>query len=83
MADINPDDIESIEILKGASASAIYGSKASAGVVIITTKRGTTGKPKWNVSSQVGHFALSNTYADSAVPDPGERSGVVRERRGP
>ncbi len=42
IADINPDDIESVEVLKGASASAIYGSKASAGVVVITTKRGTT-----------------------------------------
>jgi TonB-dependent SusC/RagA subfamily outer membrane receptor len=40
LADLNPNDIESIEILKGASASAMYGSKASNGVVIITTKRG-------------------------------------------
>lgn len=40
IADIDPGDIESIEILKGASAAAIYGSRASAGVVIITTKRG-------------------------------------------
>jgi TonB-dependent SusC/RagA subfamily outer membrane receptor len=40
ISDINPNDIESIEILKGASASALYGSKASNGVVIITTKRG-------------------------------------------
>ena len=38
--DLNPNDIESIEILKGASASAMYGSKPSNGVVIITTKRG-------------------------------------------
>ena len=56
IADINPDDIESVEVLKGASASAIYGSKASAGVVVITTKRGTTGKPRWTVSGQVGQF---------------------------
>jgi TonB-dependent SusC/RagA subfamily outer membrane receptor len=40
ISDINPNDIESIEILKGASAAAMYGSKASNGVVIITTKRG-------------------------------------------
>lgn len=40
IADINPNDIESIQILKGAAASAMYGSKASNGVVIITTKRG-------------------------------------------
>lgn len=60
IADINPDDIESIEILKGASASAIYGAKASSGVVIITTKKGTAGKPKWDFSQKVGHFQTSN-----------------------
>ena len=68
IADINPDDIESIEILKGASASAIYGSKASAGVVIITTRRGTAGKASWNVSSQVGHFGLENEYPVRKFP---------------
>ncbi len=51
IADINPDDIESLEVLKGASASAIYGSKASAGVVVITTKRGTSGKPRNGTSA--------------------------------
>ena len=59
IADLNPDDIESIEVLKGASASAIYGSKASAGVVIITTKSGTAGKPRWALSQKVGHFSDS------------------------
>jgi TonB-linked SusC/RagA family outer membrane protein len=44
--DINPDDIESIEILKGAAASAIYGSRAGAGVVLITTKSGRPGRPR-------------------------------------
>lgn len=43
---INPNDIESIEVLKDAAAAAIYGSRASNGVVLITTKRGKTGKPK-------------------------------------
>ena len=61
IADINPDDIESIEILKGASASAIYGSKASSGVVVITTKRGTSGKPLWSISQKVGHFTTANS----------------------
>ncbi|RPE12137.1 SusC/RagA family TonB-linked outer membrane protein [Chitinophaga lutea] len=42
VADINPEDIENIEILKGASAAAIYGSKAAAGVMIITTKKGSS-----------------------------------------
>ena len=62
IADLNPDDIESIEILKGASASAIYGSKASSGVVIITTKKGAPGKPQWDFSQKLGHFELANTY---------------------
>ncbi|GAC1586793.1 MAG: TonB-dependent receptor [Ginsengibacter sp.] len=46
LADINPNDIESIEILKDASASAIYGARASNGVVLITTKKGKAGKTK-------------------------------------
>jgi TonB-linked SusC/RagA family outer membrane protein len=56
IADLNPEDIESIEVLKGASASAIYGSKASSGVVIITTKKGTVGKPRWAFTQNIGHF---------------------------
>jgi TonB-linked SusC/RagA family outer membrane protein len=68
IADINPDDIENIEVLKGASASAIYGSRASAGVIVITTKRGTTGKPRWNFSGQVGHYQLSNEYPYRSFP---------------
>jgi len=61
VADINPNDIENIEVLKGASASAIYGSRASNGVIIITTKRGSEGKPQINFSQRVGFFDLSNT----------------------
>ena len=60
IADIAPEEIESIEVLKGASAGAIYGSKASNGVIIITTKRGTTGKPKVSVSQSVGQFSISH-----------------------
>ena len=44
IADIDPEDIESVEVLKGASAAAIYGSRAAGGVVIIKTKRGTAGE---------------------------------------
>ena len=56
IADINPADIESIEILKGASAAAQYGSRAGAGVVLITTKKGTPGKAKWDLTGKVGTF---------------------------
>ncbi len=50
-SDINPDDVESINILKGAAASAIYGSRGANGVVIITTKRGKSGVSKISVAS--------------------------------
>ena len=58
IGDINPNDIESIEVLKGASAAAIYGAKASNGVIIINTKRGRGGKTKFNFSSRTGSSAL-------------------------
>ncbi|WP_349564222.1 SusC/RagA family TonB-linked outer membrane protein [Ekhidna sp. MALMAid0563] len=54
IADIDPEDIESIEILKGASAAAIYGSRAAGGVVIITTKRGKSGKAQTSFSQTIG-----------------------------
>lgn len=52
--DLNPNEIESIEILKDASAAAIYGSRASNGVVLITTKRGTTARPEINFGAYYG-----------------------------
>ncbi|ADQ18290.1 TonB-dependent receptor plug [Leadbetterella byssophila DSM 17132] len=54
LADINPADIENIEILKGPSAAAIYGTRANAGVVIITTKKGSSGKTKISFSQDIG-----------------------------
>ncbi|WP_440068273.1 TonB-dependent receptor plug domain-containing protein [Tenacibaculum discolor] len=54
IADIDPEDIETVEILKGASAAALYGSRAAGGVVIITTKRGKEGKPRISFSQTVG-----------------------------
>jgi len=54
IADLRPEDIENIEILKGASAAAVYGSKAAAGVIIITTKRGKQGKTSISLSQDVG-----------------------------
>lgn len=54
IADLRPEDIENIEILKGASAAAIYGSRAAAGVIIITTKRGRSGKTNISISQDVG-----------------------------
>ncbi|WP_299824305.1 SusC/RagA family TonB-linked outer membrane protein [uncultured Pontibacter sp.] len=82
IADLNPDDIENIEFLKGASAAAIYGSLAAAGVVVITTKRGAMGKTEINLSQDIGFTKVSNllgqrtltedrvraSFGDAAVP---------------
>lgn len=54
IAGINPNDIESLDILKDASAAAIYGSRGSNGVIIIKTKRAKTGKPEFNFSTYAG-----------------------------
>jgi len=58
LADINPNEIEDVQVLKGAAASALYGSRATNGVVIITTKRGKTGTPRWSVTQRVGQSSL-------------------------
>jgi TonB-linked SusC/RagA family outer membrane protein len=54
LADINPADIESFEILKDGAATAIYGSRASNGVILITTKKGQAGKARFSYDSYVG-----------------------------
>tara|TARA_R110002012_G_C11665768_1_gene612650 strand:- start:28 stop:3279 length:3252 start_codon:yes stop_codon:yes gene_type:complete len=59
---INPKDIASIDILKDASATAIYGARAANGVVIITTKKGTVGKPQLTYSSDVSIEHISERY---------------------
>jgi TonB-linked SusC/RagA family outer membrane protein len=52
--DINPNDIESIDVLKDASSTAIYGSRGANGVIIVTTKRGTTGKARITLNTYAG-----------------------------
>src|SRR5450432_3296930 len=59
ISDINAEDIENIEILKGASAAAIYGSRASGGVIIITTKRGKQGRTHITFSQDLGFIKVS------------------------
>ncbi|MCF6347692.1 MAG: SusC/RagA family TonB-linked outer membrane protein [Flavobacteriaceae bacterium] len=60
LADIDPNSIETIEVLKGASAAAIYGTRANAGVVIITTKRGRNGKTRFSFGQDVGFTTIAN-----------------------
>ncbi len=66
LADLNPDDVESIEVLRGAAASSIYGSKAANGVIIIKTNRGKAGKPRANITQRMGfseyHLATIQSY---------------------
>ena len=61
IADLNPNDIESMQFLEGSAASAIYGDKGAAGVILITTKKGTAGKPQWDFTQRFGQYSLSNT----------------------
>ncbi|HEX9247964.1 MAG TPA: TonB-dependent receptor [Gemmatimonadaceae bacterium] len=58
LADLNPDDIEHIEIIRGAAAAALYGSRANNGVVQIFTKRGTSGKPRFTSTTRWGTSQL-------------------------
>ncbi len=59
---LSNNEIESMDVLKDASASAIYGSRASNGVILITTKRGKIGKPKFNVDLSNGYQMMNNPY---------------------
>ncbi|AXT51555.1 SusC/RagA family TonB-linked outer membrane protein [Aquimarina sp. BL5] len=60
LADLDPNDIENIEVLKGSSAAAIYGQRGNAGVVIITTKRGKGGRTKISFSQDTGITVIQN-----------------------
>lgn len=86
LSTINPNDIESVEILKDASASAIYGARAANGVVLITTKRGKAGVTRVELDSYYGVQSVAKTldvlnaaefaqlenevFNDNAYPDP-------------
>jgi len=63
LALINPNDIASFTVLKDASAAAIYGSRASNGVIIITTKKGQTGKPRITFTSQLSAGVLAKKFS--------------------
>ena len=68
LADLNPSDIENIEILKGPSAAAIYGSGANAGVIIITTKKGKAGRTTIGLSQDVGVVNAINLIGMQKTP---------------
>jgi TonB-linked SusC/RagA family outer membrane protein len=60
--DLNPEDIESIDIVRGPSASTLYGTDAANGVIVIKTKKGKAGKPVWNAYVEQGAIKDNNTY---------------------
>ena len=74
---INPHDIESVEILKDASATAIYGSRGANGVVLITTKRGKMGKAKVEFTS---NFSVSKVRKQIDMLDPYTYANYVNEQ---
>jgi TonB-linked SusC/RagA family outer membrane protein len=76
--DINPDDIESIEIIKGPAAATLYGTEASNGVIQIITKRGSAGRARWNLTLKSGVNYFDNpegrfwlNYQCTVTPAPG------------
>ncbi|MBK7534335.1 MAG: SusC/RagA family TonB-linked outer membrane protein [Myxococcales bacterium] len=76
VADLDPNNIENIEVLKGASAAALYGSKAANGVIIITTKRGKPGKAKVSLTQRFGMSQISNTLGTRTFKDQAEVADV-------
>lgn len=81
LVDINPNDIDRIEIIKGAAAAAIYGSRASNGVVQIFTKRGQSGKPSFSFTSNFKINELRDEMEYNKVPlawvDPFDRNNLA------
>ncbi|MDC1106854.1 SusC/RagA family TonB-linked outer membrane protein [Prolixibacteraceae bacterium] len=77
ISSINPDDIESVNILKGASAAALYGSKAGNGVILITTKSGKKGAATINFNSSVQFDKVNHLteFQNSYLPVKGEELG--------
>jgi TonB-linked SusC/RagA family outer membrane protein len=69
LASIDPDDIESIEILKDAAAASIYGAQAANGVVLITTRRGRAGPTRFSFSSEIGTIRNMKTWDLVRGPD--------------
>ncbi|MBR8535545.1 SusC/RagA family TonB-linked outer membrane protein [Carboxylicivirga sediminis] len=78
VAGINSDDIESFQILKDASATALYGARAMNGVIVITTKQGTQGKPRINITTEFT-TRLKPNYVDYDIMNSQDQMSVFRE----
>ena len=82
MSQINPDEIESMTVLKDASSAAIYGARGANGVIIITTKRGKSGKPKITISARTGFGNASNRYDLLNTKEYGELIWLEAKNKG-
>ncbi|HEU4748218.1 MAG TPA: SusC/RagA family TonB-linked outer membrane protein [Gemmatimonadaceae bacterium] len=79
--DINPDEIESVEIIKGPAAATLYGTEASNGVIQIITKKGTTGMPRWTLAARAGTNYIRDPEGRwpvnyGTIPRPGGPAGT-------
>jgi TonB-linked SusC/RagA family outer membrane protein len=83
MQDINPNDIETIDILKDASSAAVFGAKAASGVILITTTKGGKGRPVINFNTKVGVNSVTNDDFGTLGPKEYEdfRRGLFRTDR--
>ncbi len=78
IAGLNADDIESFQILKDGSATSIYGARAMAGVIVVTTKRGKAGSTKISYTGEFS-YRLKPSYSDFNIMDSQEQMGVYKE----
>ena len=84
LSSINPDDIESISVLKDAAASSIYGSRAANGVILVTTKKGKAGKTNLNFAMELGQndrsFKPSNKPLTTAQTQDLYREALINSQ---
>ncbi len=81
VGDLNPEEIENIEIVKGPSAATLYGTDAANGVILVTTKKGRAGAARWSVYGEGGAIADNNFYP-AAFTTWGKRPGETVSTRG-
>lgn len=77
--DINPEDIENIEIIKGPAAAALYATAAANGVIQVTTRKGRSGKTRWNTFGELGDLHDVNTYPSNFRAFGKTAAGVVSQ----
>lgn len=80
--DLNPNDVESLTVLKGAAATALYGVRAANGVIVVTTKRGKSGKPKVSLSTSIGMDQVNKLPARQSTYAQGRPLGGIPTWRG-